>query len=332
MTDNDLAVEVSGLTKAYGKTTAVAGLDLAVPRGCVYGVLGPNGAGKTTTLRVLATLVRPDSGTARVFGHDVVREATAVRQRVSLTGQFASVDDDLTGAENLILLAKLRGFTPEAGRRRAGNLLEAFDLAESAARPVRTYSGGMRRRLDIAAALVVRTDLIFLDEPTTGLDPRSRNQVWEVIRALVRRGSTVLLTTQYLEEADRLADRIALVDNGVVVAEGTPDELKASVGAGSLRVELRDAADVPEASRVLSAVLGVPAEAVGGNRVAVRAGHPRDAARAVGELTRSIEVEDFSMDRPSLDQVFLALTGKPATVAAAEPAGTNGRPRKRTRS
>jgi ABC-2 type transport system ATP-binding protein len=311
--DTGLAVEVSGLAKSYGAITAISGLDLTVPAGAIYGVLGPNGAGKTTTLRILATIVRPDAGTAKVFGHDVVREDRAVRRRISLTGQFASVDDDLTGVENLLLQARLLGFSAAAGRRRAGALLEAFDLTESANRPARTYSGGMRRRLDVAVGLVVRPDLMFLDEPTTGLDPRSRNQVWEVIRTLVGRGTTVLLTTQYLEEADKLADRVAVIDNGSVVAEGTPDELKSSIGAGSLRVELRRAEDMAEATRLLSAALGEPVQAVGDTRISARAPRPHTAAQAVGELTRTIDVEDFSMDRPSLDDVFLSLTGKPAT-------------------
>ncbi|HEY2997048.1 MAG TPA: ATP-binding cassette domain-containing protein, partial [Acidimicrobiales bacterium] len=204
-----LAIETEGLVKSFGETRAVDGVDLAVAAGTVYGVLGPNGAGKTTTLRMLATLLTPDAGTARVLGHDVVAEAAAVRAAVSLTGQFASVDEELTGRENLVLLARLLGFTRRPADERAGELLEAFGLADAADRGVATYSGGMRRRLDIAASIVVTPDLLFLDEPTTGLDPRSRNQVWEIIRVLVAAGTTVLLTTQYLEEADQLADRIA---------------------------------------------------------------------------------------------------------------------------
>ena len=222
-----LAIETEGLVKVFGETRAVDGIDLAVRTGTVYGVLGPNGAGKTTTMRMLATLLRPDAGAARVLGHDVVREADAVRGCVSLTGQFASVDEELTGRENLVLLARLLGFPRRPAEERAGELLDAFGLADAAERLVRDYSGGMRRRLDIAASIVVTPELLFLDEPTTGLDPRSRNQVWEIVRVLVAEGTTVLLTTQYLDEADQLADRIAIIDHGKVIAEGTSGELKA---------------------------------------------------------------------------------------------------------
>ncbi len=237
-----LAIETSGLVKTFGKTRAVDGIDLAVPVGAVYGVLGPNGAGKTTAVRVLATLLRPDGGEARVFGHDVLREADAVRSRVSLTGQYASVDEDLTGTENLVLLARLLGHRKPAARDRAAQLLDAFGLTEAAGRQVKNYSGGMRRRIDIAASILNTPDLLFLDEPTTGLDPRSRNQVWDIIRAVVAHGTTVLLTTQYLDEADRLAGRIAVIDHGKVIAEGTPGQLKSSVGAGTVHLRLRDAA------------------------------------------------------------------------------------------
>jgi ABC-2 type transport system ATP-binding protein len=222
-------------------------VDLAVRTGSIYGVLGPNGAGKTTMIRMLATLIPPDAGRARVLGHDIVAEADAVRRAVSLTGQLASVDQDLTGGENLVLLGRLLGLGRRAARERAAELLEAFGLAEAAGRLVKTYSGGMRRRLDIAASIVVTPELMFLDEPTTGLDPRSRNQVWTIIRALVAEGTTILLCTQYLEEADQLADRIALIDNGRVIAEGTPAQLKASVGSGSLHVRLLDPEHRPAA-------------------------------------------------------------------------------------
>ena len=233
-----LAIEATGLVKTFGDTQAVAGVDLAVPAGSIYGVLGPNGAGKTTTIRVLATLLRPDAGTARVLGHDVVDDADAVRGLVSLTGQLASVDEELTGRENLVLLGRLLGLRHRPARRRAEELLGAFGLDEAAGRLVKHFSGGMRRRLDIAASLVVTPRLLFLDEPTTGLDPRSRNQVWEIVRALVAEGTTVLLCTQYLEEADQLADGIAVIDRGRVIAEGTPAQLKASVGSGALHVRL----------------------------------------------------------------------------------------------
>ena len=251
-----LAIEASGLEKAFGDVRAVDGVDLAVRSGSVYGVLGPNGAGKTTTIKMLATLLRPDAGRARVLGHDIVEEADAVRGLVSLTGQLASVDEDLTGRENLILLGRLLGLKRAGAKERAGELLEAFDLDEAAGRLVKNYSGGMRRRLDIAASLVVTPELMFLDEPTTGLDPRSRNQVWEIIRALVGAGTTILLCTQYLEEADQLADGIAVIDHGRVIAEGTPSQLKASVGSGALHVRLLDPEQRPEAERVLTAELG----------------------------------------------------------------------------
>src|SRR5688500_8207092 len=251
-----LAIEATGLVKSFGETHAVAGVDLAVRRGSVYGVLGPNGAGKTTTIRMLATLLRPDGGEARVLGHDIVAEADAVRGLVSLTGQLASVDEDLTGRENLILLARLLGLKRAQAKARAAELLEGFGLADAAGRLVKNYSGGMRRRLDIAASLVVTPQLMFLDEPTTGLDPRSRNQVWDIIRALVSEGTTILLCTQYLEEADQLAEGIAVIDHGRVIAEGTPGQLKASVGSGSLHVRLLAAEQRAEAARLLERALG----------------------------------------------------------------------------
>src|SRR3712207_814089 len=226
--------------KSFGDTRAVDGVDLAVPTGSVYGVLGPNGAGKTTTIRMLATLLRPDGGSARVLGHDIVEDAEEVRSAVSLTGQLASVDEDLSGRENLILIGRLLGLKRAAAKERAGELLDAFGLADAAERLVKHFSGGMRRRIDIAASIVVTPQLMFLDEPTTGLDPRSRNQVWDIVRALVGEGTTVLLCTQYLDEADQLADRIAVIDHGKVIAEGTPAQLKASTGQGALHVRLLD--------------------------------------------------------------------------------------------
>jgi daunorubicin/doxorubicin transport system ATP-binding protein len=308
------AVEASGLVKTFGRTRAVDGLDLCVPAGSVFGLLGPNGAGKTTTVRMLATLLRPEAGIARVLGHDVVAEADAVRGRVSLTGQFASVDEDLTGFENLVLVGRLLGHSRARARARAAELLAAFGLEEAGRRGVRRYSGGMRRRLDIAAGLVVTPDLLFLDEPTTGLDPRSRNQVWDIVRALAGRGATVLLTTQYLDEADRLADRIAVVDQGRVIAAGTPAELKASVGAAAVRVRLADPGQREAAGRALTRVLGVPPHPGGDpDVVTAPASDPNDAARALAELSRSgIGVTEFAFGRPSLDEVFLALTGRRA--------------------
>jgi len=314
-----LAIETRGLKKSFGKTHAVAGVDLAVSAGGVYGVLGPNGAGKTTTIRMLATLLRPDAGEAQVLGYDVVRDARAVRSRVGLTGQFASVDEDLTGVENLLLLARLLGYSRRRGRERAADLLDAFGLAEAADRQVKKYSGGMRRRIDIAASLVVTPELIFLDEPTTGLDPRSRNQVWEIVRGMVAEGATVLLTTQYLDEADQLGDRIAVIDHGKVVAEGSSGELKASVGAGSLHVRLRAPEQRAEAERVLAGVLEVPAEpSADPAALSARISDPERVARALAELSRSgIDVTEFALGQPSLDEVFLTLTGHAAEEDAA---------------
>jgi ABC-2 type transport system ATP-binding protein len=309
-----LAIEASGLVKTFGSTRAVDGVDLAVRAGTVYGFLGPNGAGKTTTIRMLATLLPPDAGSARVLGHDIVTEADAVRSRVSLTGQFASVDDELTGLENLVLLGRLLGYERGAARSRADALLEAFELAEAAGRQVATYSGGMRRRLDIAASLVVPPDLLFLDEPTTGLDPRSRNQVWEIVRALVGQGTSVLLTTQYLDEADQLANRIAVIDHGKVIAEGTSAELKASVGSGTVHVRLGDGEQRAEAQSLLTQALGVPVNLEPDPAsLTARVDDPDRVAHSLHELTRNgIVVSEFALGQPSLDEVFLALTGHPA--------------------
>src|ERR671918_1479577 len=253
-----LAIEASGLEKSFGTTRAVRGVDLAVQRGSVYGILGPNGAGKTTTIKMLATLVRPDAGEARVLGHNVVRDADAVRRAISLTGQLASVDEDLTGEENLILLGRLLGFPHRQAKARAAELLEAFGLVEAAGRLAKGFSGGMRRRLDIAASIIVTPELMFLDEPTTGLDPRSRNQLWDIVRALAAGGTTILLSTQYLDEADQLADEIAVIDHGRVIAEGTPGRLKASVGRGALHVRLQDPEQREDAERALAGFLDAP--------------------------------------------------------------------------
>ncbi len=313
MTDAALAIEASGLVKSFGDTRAVDGVDLAVRTGSVYGVLGPNGAGKTTTIRMLATLLRPDEGEARVLGHDVVADGDAVRGLVSLTGQLASVDEDLTGRENLILLARLLGLGRPEAKARADELLEAFGLADAATRLVKTYSGGMRRRLDIAASIVVTPQVMFLDEPTTGLDPRSRNQVWEIIRALAGEGTTILLCTQYLDEADQLAEGIAVIDHGKVIAEGTPGQLKASVGSGALHVRLLDPAQRPEAERLLSRELGAVHPEPDPAGLSASCADADRAAQAVAELAHAgIRVADFSLGQPSLDEVFLALTGHPA--------------------
>jgi ABC-2 type transport system ATP-binding protein len=349
MTPSTLAIEATGLVKSFGANRAVDGVDLAVPRGSVYGVLGPNGAGKTTTIRMLATLLKPDAGTARILGHDIVTEAEAVRRAVSLTGQLASVDEDLTGRENLVLLGRLLGLKHSAAKARAAELLEAFGVADAAGRLVKHYSGGMRRRLDVAASIVVTPELMFLDEPTTGLDPRSRNQVWDIVRALVAAGTTILLCTQYLEEADQLAGGIAVIDHGKVIAEGTPGQLKASVGSGTLHVRLLDPGQRPRAEEVLRRAL-LPAQeaagallpaqeaarALGGvvrepDPAALSAACP-DAARgaeAVAELSRAgVGIAAFTLGQPSLDEVFLALTGhraEPADTVPSDPV-EEGRP------
>jgi ABC-2 type transport system ATP-binding protein len=308
-----LAIEATGLVKSFGETRAVDGVDLAVRSGSVYGVLGPNGAGKTTTVRMLATLLRPDAGSARVLGHDIVREANAVRSSVSLTGQLASVDEDLTGRENLILIGRLLGLKRPAAKARATELLEAFGIAEASGRLVKHYSGGMRRRLDIAASIVVTPELMFLDEPTTGLDPRSRNQVWDIIRALRSGGTTILLCTQYLDEADQLADGIAVIDHGKVIAEGTPGQLKASVGSGALHVRLLDPDQRPEAEHILARELGPVHLEPDPAALSSPCADADRGAEAVAELVRAgIGIADFSLGQPSLDEVFLALTGHPA--------------------
>jgi ABC-2 type transport system ATP-binding protein len=319
MNSSTLAIEATGLVKAFGETKAVNGVDLSVRRGTVYGVLGPNGAGKTTIIRILATLLRPDAGEAQVLGHDLLAYPDAVRAGISLTGQFASVDEDLTGRENLILIGKLLGLKRAAVKDRAGELLEAFGLSEAGGRLVKTYSGGMRRRLDIAASVVVTPELMFLDEPTTGLDPRSRNQVWEIIRALVTGGATILLCTQYLEEADQLADGIAVVDHGKVIAEGTPAQLKSSVGAGTLQVRLFNPEQRKEAADLLERLLGPVTLQADPAGLSVTCSDAHRAAATIAGVARSgIEVADFSLGQPSLDEVFLALTGHPAEEAPVE--------------
>lgn len=314
------AIHAEGLCKRFGDTVVVDGIDLAVPAGGVYGFLGPNGAGKTTTIRMLATLLRPTAGQARIFGHDLLTEADAIRARISLTGQYASVDEDLTGMENLVLMGRLLGHRHRAAADRARELLAAFGLEAAADRQAKRYSGGMRRRLDIAASIVATPELLFLDEPTTGLDPRSRTRVWEVVRTLTASGTTVLLTTQYLEEADRLADRLAVIDRGRIIAEGTTAELKTSVGAGAVHVRLRDLEQRDEALRVLTEVLAAPVQRAEDPLVlSARLADTARAATALSALAHAgVAVTDFSVGQRSLDEVFLALTGDHADSHAPE--------------
>ncbi|SUA73649.1 Daunorubicin/doxorubicin resistance ATP-binding protein DrrA [Nocardia otitidiscaviarum] len=314
------AIHAVGLRKQFGDTVAVDGVDLTVPEGGIYGFLGPNGAGKTTTIRMLATLVRPTAGQATVFGYDLVANTDEVRARISLTGQYASVDEDLTGMENLAMMGRLLGHGRRAAADRARELLSAFGLEAAADRQAKRYSGGMRRRLDIAASIVVTPALLFLDEPTTGLDPRSRSRVWDVVRALTDNGTTVLLTTQYLEEADRLADRLAVIDHGRIIAEGTTAQLKESVGAGAVRVRLRDPDRRADAERLLERVLAVPVHREEDPAaLSARLTDTGRAGAALSELARvGIEVGDFGIGQSSLDEVFFALTGQHTKTEAPE--------------
>jgi ABC-2 type transport system ATP-binding protein len=328
MTD---VITAEGLVKVYrsrkSEVRALDGLDLTVQEGTVLGLLGPNGAGKTTTVRILATLLRPDAGRASVYGLDVVKDAQALRSLIGLSGQYAAVDENLTGAENLWMFGRLYQLPSAESKKRAGELLEQFDLTDAANRTIKTYSGGMRRRLDLASALIGRPRLLFLDEPTTGLDPRSRLGLWEVIRNLVRDGATLLLTTQYLEEADELADLIAVVDHGRIIARGTADQLKAEVGGERIEVVVRHKEDISRAGAVLvrdtqhefsvdehTRRLTVPSEGGAGRLVVIA----RDL------LDEQIEIDDIGLRRPTLDDVFLSLTGRPAEEVLAEAGASKG--------
>ena len=310
-------IHADGLAKRYAGTTALDGFDLNVQAGSVCGLLGPNGAGKTTAVRILTTLVRPDGGVASVAGHDVVRAPGEVRRRIGLVGQRAALDEALSGRENLVMFGRLFHLGTRRAEVRADELLEHFALADTGRKPVKQYSGGMRRRLDLAASLILAPEVLFLDEPTTGLDPRGRNEVWASIRALVAEGTTVVLTTQYLDEADQLADQICVVDSGRVIANGTPDELKSRIGGDRVDVVVHDVADLPAAAAIIERAAGAPAETDPDNR---RVSAPvRDRMRAMSEIfaalsAANLSAEDLAVRRPTLDEVFMELTGRPAEI------------------
>jgi ABC-2 type transport system ATP-binding protein len=324
------AIEASGLIKNYGKTRALDGFDLAVPQGTVYGLLGPNGAGKTTAVRVFATLLRPDGGRAQVLGHDVDKDGAKVRRVIGLTGQYAALDEYLTGRANLIMIGQLSRLTPVAAKRRADELLERFNLTEAANRTVKTYSGGMRRRLDLSASLIGLPKVLFLDEPTTGLDPTARAMMWDIVRGLAADGTTILLTTQYLEEADQLAERIAVIDGGAVIAEGTSNELKSSIGGEHLEVTLAAGQDSDTALTALKDLAKGDITLDGTGRhlsmpVAATEGLTTRVVRALDDA--GVEVNDVTISRASLDDVFFALTGHAsdsADGASADGASADG--------
>ncbi|MBK1788629.1 ATP-binding cassette domain-containing protein [Prauserella cavernicola] len=320
----DAVVVAEGLRKRFGQTQALDGLDLTVPAGMVYGVLGPNGAGKSTAVRVFTTLTRPDEGTATVAGHDVVRDAPAVRRQIGLAGQHAALDEQLTGRENLRIFGRLFHLGSKRARARADELLERFSLDHAGDRLVKTYSGGMRRRLDLISSLIISPTVLFLDEPTTGLDPRSRNEIWDTVRELVAQGTTVLLTTQYLDEADQLAQNIAVIDTGKVIASGTPDELKARIG-GRIDVTVGDAAEIGEAARALAVLANAGVEPdVDADRLLLSVSVGSDSL-ALPDIVRQLDqagvkAVDVGIRRPTLDEVFLTLTGKPTTTTTEEAA------------
>jgi len=321
------AISAEGLVKRYGKTTALAGIDLAVRAGTVLGMLGPNGAGKTTAVGILATLLQPDAGRATVNGFDVVRQAHQVRKLIGLTGQYASVDENLTGAENLLFIGRLLGMPRDEAKSRARELLASFGLAEAGDRATKTYSGGMRRRLDLAASLVGRPQLLYLDEPTTGLDPRGRSELWELVRGLVAGGVTVLLTTQYLDEADQLADDIVVIDHGRVIATGTPEELKAKTGAQTLAVRPTNPAELATVAAVVGEVARVTPD-IDGQLVTAQVGDPAMLPAVVRRLDDAgVLVSELALRGSSLNEVFLAITGRPAEEEPVEDTDAKGRQR-----
>jgi ABC-2 type transport system ATP-binding protein len=329
MTLNNAAILAEGLEKRYGKTQALRGLDLVVEEGTVFGLLGPNGAGKTTAVRIFTTLLKPDAGRAQVAGFDVVRHADLLRSRIGLAGQYAAVDEYLTGRENLEMVGRLYHLPGSQARRRANELIERFDLVDAANRIVKTYSGGMRRRLDLAASLVVSPPILFLDEPTTGLDPRGRLGMWGLISELVKGGTTVLLTTQYLEEADQLADQIAVIDHGLVISTGTADELKTQVGGERLEITVAQGSGLDAAARALAPFSQGEAQIDKERRhlVIPVANGSKLLASIVRDLDEAgVQLEDLSLRRPTLDDVFLALTGHEAEAPAAEKQKASGRP------
>jgi ABC-2 type transport system ATP-binding protein len=308
--NSDLAVYAKGLVKVFGDNRAVDGVDLKVSEGTIYGVLGPNGAGKTTVINILATLLKADGGSAKVFGHDVSKEPQIVRQLIGLTGQYAAVDEALSATENLVIFSRLLGLNRAEAKQKSVELLEKFDLTEAAKRPLSKFSGGMRRRLDLAASLIAQPPLIFLDEPTTGLDPRTRNKMWDTIRSLVKSGSTVLLTTQYLDEADQLADRIAVIDHGRVVAEGTPDQLKDSVGLATLQLQLAHEKDIDNALEVIRKVLKTKAQTLEPMQITAPMADPEKVTDLLIEFRKAnIRLAEVSVQKPTLDEVFLTITG-----------------------
>ncbi|MGE7923864.1 ATP-binding cassette domain-containing protein [Viridibacillus arvi] len=318
--NSEWAIEARGLVKNFGDNRAVDGVNLNVRAGTIYGVLGPNGAGKTTTIRMLATLLKADKGSTRIFGYDVAKDPHIVRQLIGVTGQYASVDESLSATENLIIFSRLLGLSRAESRNKAAELLEEFGLTEAAKRPLKNFSGGMRRRLDLAASLIAQPPLIFLDEPTTGLDPRTRNQMWDTIRRLVKTGSTVLLTTQYLQEADELADRIAVIDHGRVVAEGTVNELKASVGTSSLHLSIQNPRDIQDARQTIEQVLKVQTSISSevGKITAPMADADKVTDLLIALRQKGIRLDEMSVQKPTLDEVFLTITGHGAEDEASK--------------